>query len=290
MTAFKTFCELEYSLEKPATLMLNVRAQANHRQRVLEERFTVVGCPETQELVCRCTGNRFDRLTIEVPGVYQVRYEAVVEVEPETLDGRNLPETDAGHFDLELLSYLYPSRYCQSDRMGALTLEEFGGNEAPFSKIQAVCRWIADHVAYVSGSTHASTSAVDTLIERRGVCRDFAHLGIALARAMNIPARYFTGYAHALEPPDFHACFETWIGGRWLVWDATGLASPDGLVRIGTGRDAADVSVCTAFGGVLLNYQKVSCEALDESYVKMSPEDQKDRAVSLTLPEGGGRN
>ncbi len=93
----------------------------------------------------------------------------------------------------------------------------------------------------------SATSAYDTVTQCAGVCRDFAHLGIALCRALNIPARYFTGYAYRLDPPDFHACFEAFIGGYWLLFDATKLVAPNALVRIGLGRDATDVSVCTAF-------------------------------------------
>jgi len=179
------------------------------------------------------------------------------------------------------LPYLYPSRYCESDRLGLLTFESFGHLESPEEKVRAVVEWISMRISYISGSTHGSTSAVDSLVDRAGVCRDFAHLGIALCRAMNIPSRYVTGYAHDLQPPDFHACFETWIGGRWLFWDATRLASPDGIVRIATGRDAADCSVCTAFGGMQLLSQFVECRVLDAGYEKMTPEELESEVVSL---------
>ncbi len=99
----------------------------------------------------------------------------------------------------------------------------------------------------------------DTVTQRAGVCRDFAHLGIALCRALNIPARYFTGYAYALQPPDFHACFECLIGGSWMVFDATRLAQLNGLVRIATGRDAADTAVASIFGSIACTRVEVSC-------------------------------
>lgn len=141
--------------------------------------------------------------------------------------------------------------------------------------------WIANHVSYVSGSTGTRTPAEDTLVERAGVCRDFAHLGIALCRAMSIPARYFTGYAFDLSPQDFHACFETFIGGRWLFWDASGMASPDGIVRIATGRDAADCAVCTAIGPLLLLRQEVTCTIHDRGYQKMPPDWRQSVSISL---------
>ncbi len=123
----------------------------------------------------------------------------------------------------------------------------------------AICDWIHANVEYLRGSTDSMTSAFDTVTQRTGVCRDFSHLGIALCRALNIPARYFAGYAYELEPPDFHACFECFIGGSWTVFDATQLAHLNGLVRIGTGRDAADAAVASIFGSATCRKMVVSC-------------------------------
>lgn len=277
---FQISCELDYSVPVPVVFLLNIRAQKNAWQKVLKETFTLVPQVPLVEHVDTVTGNRFDQISAEVPGVYHIRYSALVETRAEVMDGALLPETDVHEFPLEVLGCLYASRYCQSDRLGALVSQQFDQAAPPLARVREVVRWLRERIAYVSGSTHASTSAVDTLVERQGVCRDFAHLGIALCRAMNIPARYFTGYAHELNPPDFHACFETWIGGRWLLWDATGLASPDAVVRIGTGRDAADVSVCTAFGNLRLERQKVVCEALDPGYEKLMPSELEQLCIS----------
>ena len=123
----------------------------------------------------------------------------------------------------------------------------------------SISDWIHDNVEYLRGSTDSMTSAFDTVTQRTGVCRDFSHLGIALCRALNIPARYFSGYAYQLDPPDFHACFECFIGGSWVVFDATRLAHLNGLVQIGTGRDAADAAVASIFGGAKCTAMTVSC-------------------------------
>ena len=154
---------------------------------------------------------------------------------------------------------LFPSRYCQSDRLSRLAWDLFGTIENPHEKVVAITDWIHDNVEYLRGSTDSMTSAYDTVTQRTGVCRDFAHLGIALCRALNIPARYFSGYAYQLDPPDFHACFECFIGGSWVVFDATRLAHLNGLVRIGTGRDAADAAVASIFGSATLHADAVSC-------------------------------
>ncbi|GAA5142328.1 transglutaminase family protein [Prosthecobacter algae] len=269
---FKITCELDYTVTSPLTFLLNIRAQKNARQKVLEEKFHLTPTMPHVKHADEVTGNRFDQITAQVPGIYQVRYEALVENSPEILSRKDLVDTEVHEFSLEVLACLYASRYCQSDRLGNLAAQQFGHCETPIERVLAVIAWISEHIAYVSGSTNASTSAVDSLVERQGVCRDFAHLGIAMCRAMNIPARYFTAYAHELNPPDFHACFETWVGGRWLLWDATGLASPDGVVHIGTGRDAAEVSVCTSFGNLQLERQNITCEAMDENYQKLTAE------------------
>lgn len=277
---FKLSCELDYTAQSPLSFLLNIRVQENSCQQVVSEQFSLV--PQMPHVQHRdpVTGNRFDQIDAQMPGIYHIRYEATVENSPALLTREDLAETPVQDFNLDVLSYLYASRYCQSDRLINLAAQQFAGCATPLERVQAVLEWIREHISYVSGSTNSSTSAVDTLVERRGVCRDFAHLGIAMCRAMNIPARYFTGYAHDLNPPDFHACLETWIGGRWLLWDATGLASPDAIVRIGTGRDAAEVSVCTSFGSLKLERQNVACQSANEGYSKLDPERLKQMLVS----------
>ena len=272
---------LAYEVTVPVTFILSIRVRQGCGQSLAHENLQIPPGIEHHIQLCTATGTPFDRLQVFQPGLYTIRYEATVDVQAEAIPAGTLVDEGPGSFAAAILPYLYPSRYCQSDRLGRLTYDMFGHLMSPEAKVRAVVDWISSRLTYVSGSTNAGTSAVDSLVERAGVCRDFAHLGIALCRAMNVPARYFTGYAHALEPQDFHACFETWIGGRWLFWDATSLSSPDGVVRIGTGRDASDCSVCTAFGPLLLTRQEVSCHALDFSYQKMSPAQLQATATSL---------
>jgi transglutaminase-like putative cysteine protease len=149
-----------------------------------------------------------------------------------------------------------------------LAQDEFGELEPGYSRVQAICDWIYDKVTYLSGSTDASTSAYDIATQRAGVCRDFAHLGIAFCRALNIPARFVSAYAYQLEPPDFHACFEAYLGNNWYLFDATCLAPVEGLVRIGTGRDAADVSFATVFGVVEMESMNVYIDSLEDRPLK----------------------
>ena len=278
---FAIVSQLDYEITTPLTFLLSVRAQQCPGQTILSERFGISLNVPHQIQECSATGTRFDRIHAEIPGLYSIRYEAEVEVESERLPAGDLPIQGPDTFGLEVLPYLYPSRYCQSDRIGRLSYDLFGHLTTPEQQLRAITQWISTRISYVSGSTTSQTSAVDTIVERAGVCRDFAHLGIALCRSMNIPARYFSGYAHHLQPPDFHACFEAWVGGRWIFQDATGLASPEGVVRIGTGRDASDCSVCTAFGSMKLQKMLVDCRALDPDFQTMTPEELAAFSVSL---------
>ena len=284
---FKLSSELDYTVTQPVAFILSIRARQSPGQHVLSESFNINVPADHAMVCCDATGTRFDRVHIGAAGNCIIHYEAEVEVMADSFPAGTLVAEGPETFGLDVLPYLYPSRYCQSDRIGRLSFDLVSHLARPEDQVRAIIEWISTRISYVSGSTDACTSAMDTLVERAGVCRDYAHLGIALCRAMNIPARYFTGYAHDLQPPDFHACFETWVGGRWLLWDATGLASPDGVVQIGMGRDASDCSVCTSFGPLLLQRQEVSCQILDPNYVKLTPQDLAGRCYSL---EAGGHS
>lgn len=170
---------------------------------------------------------------------------------------------------LDVLGYLYPSRYCQSDRLVKLAIREFGALRQGYSRVLAIQDWVRARVSFTSNSSSGTTSAIDTLIEQRGVCRDFAHLMIALCRAVNIPARIATGTDYgadpALGPPDFHAYVEVYLGARWYIFDPSATAIPLGFVRFGTGRDAADVAFATIFGAVSSQPPLVSVLALEDA-------------------------
>ena len=157
-------------------------------------------------------------------------------------------EADALHLPTETLLYTLPSRYCQSDRLTAMAYDLFGEVAPGFARVQTICRWINEHITYQYGVSDSGTSAYDTATQRIGVCRDFAHLGIAFCRALNIPARYVSGYCLGLTPPDFHAYFQAFLDGRWVAFDATEPQPRPALVQIAVGRDAADCAWSTFYG------------------------------------------
>jgi transglutaminase-like putative cysteine protease len=151
--------------------------------------------------------------------------------------------------EADRIVYLRPSRYAESDRMTAVARSEFAGITGPVELLAAVSSWVGTRLSYVPGSSGPTDGAVDTLLARRGVCRDYAHLVVALLRALDVPARMAAVYAPGLQPMDFHAVAEAIVDGRWRVVDATLLAPRAGLVRIATGRDAADTAFLSTYGG-----------------------------------------
>jgi transglutaminase-like putative cysteine protease len=148
---------------------------------------------------------------------------------------------------VDLVRYLRPSRYCEADRLAAFARAEFHGIRG-LSLLDAVSSWVGMRVAYVAGSSRSIDGAVATLLARQGVCRDFAHLVVALLRACEVPARLAAVYAPGLQPMDFHAVAEAYVDGRWLAVDATRLAPRVAMLRIATGRDAADTAFLTSLG------------------------------------------
>jgi transglutaminase-like putative cysteine protease len=160
------------------------------------------------------------------------------------------PAAGSGSAELERLEMTRPSRYCPSDHVGGLAASEFGSVDDDGGKAAAVAEWIFQRIEYVPGFSDVHDSAEHTLLTGKGVCRDFAHLGVLLCRALDVPARFVSVYAPGLQPMDFHAVFEAWHDGGWWVYDATRLAPRQSLVRIGTGRDAADTSFATVTRGV----------------------------------------
>lgn len=256
---FNVSCDLEYALRFPSTLILNIHAQKNETQSVREEQFACEPALPFQEFMLEGSHSRFIRLQTGTAKSLKLHYSASVDVDYGTYQARSVAPTPVAELDQSSIPFLFPSRYCQSDGLSRLAWDLFGKIDNPHEKVVAISDWIYGNVDYVRGSTTSLTSAYDTVTQRTGVCRDFSHLGIALCRALNIPARYFSGYAYELQPADFHACFECLIAGNWVVFDATRLAHLNGLVRIGTGRDAAEAAVATIFGSARNTKTVVNC-------------------------------
>ncbi len=180
--------------------------------------------------------------------------------------------------DQERLTYLRPSRYCPSDHLVGFAVAEFGTESGVRSRVEAIVAWIRGRVGYVAGSSSVHDSAEHTLLTGMGTCRDFAHLGVALCRAVGIPARFASVYAPGLSPMDFHAVFEALIDGTWYAFDATDLAPRPSMVRIATGRDAADAAFASVISGIAtLEWLEVTATTAGDL-----PEDDHTGLVALT--------
>jgi transglutaminase-like putative cysteine protease len=255
-------CLLAYDVGSPAHFLFNIETAFHEGHRVLEERLTITPSMKVHNFCDERSGNRFIRL--DAPrGLLTVNYNARVELMPAPVP-LHLDETPVSAVPDEVLRFLMPSRYCESDIMSRAAQHLFGQLPHGIGRVRAIERWIRESIEYLPGFGNSTTSAQEVFVQRAGVCRDFAHLGITLCRALNIPARLVVGYVHFAEPPeDFHAVFEAWLGGQWVVFDPTGMAPIDRLVRIGSGRDAKDVAFATIFGQVQMVRKELTVQEGD---------------------------
>ena len=249
-----------------ADFVFNIHAAQTAQQTVRDERLAL-SQPLTPEVQTdAATATRFMRLHA-VPGPLRVHYTATVDVDHHVAEPDTLAEVPVRLLPLDVVPYIYPSRYCESDRLLKLANDEFGAMWQGYSRVLAVQLWVQKRVTFASNTSDSTTSAVDTLIERVGVCRDFTHVMIALCRALSIPARIATGTDYgaspALGPPDLHAYVEVYLGDRWYLFDASGTGIPMGFMRFGTGRDAADVAFATIFGDVHAMAPRIAIRALE---------------------------
>lgn len=251
MKLFHIDCELNYEVTQQTVFLFNIAVHPMDDQHVLAEDVRAQPALPIEHLRDRATGNRLLRLDVPA-GSFSLRYLATVGKDRVLTDLQS-NEVPVARLPAETLQYLLPSRYCEADSLFALAWRKFGELQPGYSRVAAICQWIRDNVDYQIGVTHVHSTACDVLATRAGVCRDFAHVAIALCRALNIPARLVTGYAEYQEPPaDFHAIFEAYLGDRWHLFDPTELALPSDVIRIGTGRDASDAAFVTFFGGAKL--------------------------------------
>jgi transglutaminase-like putative cysteine protease len=235
--------ELVYSFVEATQVIANIEASHTSDQTILSESLDIQ--PPTKILSDKTPyGDRSIRASLS--GEVTIRYLAEVENNLRQL----LPQTGRQHLwsDLpsEVLPFLLPSRFCPSDKFMRFAQREFGAAGDGVARVMAILEWIHRNVDYASGVSSAETTAERTFIDRAGVCRDFTHLGITLARALGVPARAVSAYALQLDPPDFHAIFEVYLENGWWLIDPTRLAPIEGIVRIGSGRDASDIAFLTS--------------------------------------------
>jgi transglutaminase-like putative cysteine protease len=254
-------CKITVEATDTAPMVLMLRPQSGAAQQVHDSAVTVQPAAPVRDFTDPF-GNLCQRVTVE-KGISEITAACTVQVADEVDAHPAAPFTLVQNLPDDTLPYLLPSRYCESDDDRMLKLvTKIAGSAAPgYAQLEAVSEWLHRKLRYKYGVSDVTTTALDTAKKRMGVCRDFAHLGIALCRAMRIPARMVSGYLHQLEPMDLHAWFEAFVGGRWYTVDATEDQLLGNRIILAYGRDAADVAQMSEYGPVELTGMSVWVKA-----------------------------
>jgi transglutaminase-like putative cysteine protease len=241
-----TRCDMAFDIGVPTPFVLMLRPRSGAQQWVTREEYRLTPYVPVHEFTDGF-GNLCQRL-VAPPGRFALHTTAEVKTADSVDRAPGAPFVEIQRLPDDVLGYLLPSRYCEADRFGALASEIVGGAAPGYDQVAAIEHWLRHSIRFLPGSSDRPLSASEVEARGFGVCRDLAHLGIALCRGISIPARLVVGYLHGLEPMDLHAWFEAYVGGRWYAFDATRQELRGGYVSIGYGRDAADVAIYTQFG------------------------------------------
>ncbi len=246
---------LHYRMARATDLLLQVEAANLSDQPVLSSGLTLTGtAPFTRIAAEDRIG---ERIWLHVEQELVCDYQASVQVIRPAPDISGLAAAAPQFVPGDIVKYLMPSRYCPADEFQNFVTAEFGSLQGG-ARIAAMRDWIRTGFLYAPGCSNSHTTAMDTFVQRQGICRDFAHVLITLARASAIPARFASVYAPGVTPQDFHAVAEVWLDGSWHLVDPTGMAGADEIARIGVGQDAADVAFITSYGPLELIAQWVT--------------------------------
>ena len=239
-------CDLTFEIPAPVPFVLMLRPRSGTQQWIAREEYRLEPSLPVFEFTDDY-GNLCQRL-IAPTGAFAVRTIAEVMTADCVDQAFGTPFVEIQNLPDPVLSYLLPSRYCESDRFHQMATEITTGQQPGYDQVAAIVIWLRNTISYHPGSSDVAVSAAEVNSRQVGVCRDLAHLGIALCRSLSIPARMVVGYLHGLEPMDLHAWFEAYVGGRWYTFDATQADLKGGYVSVGYGRDAADVAVYNQYG------------------------------------------
>lgn len=245
----RTGCNITFDVSIATPFILMLRPRSGVQQWVARESYTLEPSVPVVEYT-DSYGNFCQRL-IAPPGEFSIHTSADILTADDIDLCPGAPFDDVQSLPNEVLTYLLPTRYCESDRFIDLGQEIVAGVAPGYNQVIAIETWIRDNINFNPNSIHFQLSAVEVNQQREGVCRELAHLGIALCRGLCIPSRMVVGYLHGLKPMDFHAWFEAYVGGRWYTFDPTQPHLKGGRVTVAYGRDAADVAIFNQFGPAL---------------------------------------
>jgi transglutaminase-like putative cysteine protease len=256
----KVGCQLEYQTYEETHVILLLRPHKSHLDSVVQEEFIVEPKMDKTEYI-DFYSNHCDRMIVPI-GHFRVNTSFIVDVSEFSFFDENVDSTPIQNLPDAVLIYLLPSRFCESDKLNNLASEIVSYSVKGFHKVEAIRRWVNDNVRYEYNHSNSSTSALDTLNSRIGVCRDMSHLAISLCRSIGIPARIVVGYLYLLYPMDMHAWFEAYLDGKWYTFDASQQVTTGGRVALAHGRDATDVATATFYGEMELQNMYVSVEKI----------------------------
>ncbi len=248
-------CEMTLNVEAPTPLVAMLRPRSGLGQWVVSEKYQIEPFVPVIEYV-DVFGNLCQRL-VAPQGRFYIRVEAAVEASPTIAVEPDAPWTPIAELPDGVLQFLLPSRYCPSDRVDDTAKDITRGHVPGYAQVEAIRAYIHGNFEYKYGVSDAHSGALETLEARAGVCRDFSHVGLALCRALLIPARMVVGFLHGLDPMDMHAWFEAFVGGRWYTFDATQAEPRGGRIAVAYGRDAADVALFSEYGPVKMKKMNV---------------------------------
>ncbi len=250
---------LEYGIEDAADMLVQIETASLPGQTVTNARFDPGETAHIHRIAAE--DGIGTRVWLHCTEKLVCSFEAEVLIDRPVKDLASLQQDKVFQLPHEAVRYLMSSRFCPSEEFHSFAASEFG-HLSGGAAVAEMSNWIQKNFIYTPGSSGPGTTAVDTFVKRRGICRDYAHVMVALARAAAIPARMVSCYGPNVTPPDFHAVAQVWLEGGWHLVDATGMATPDEIAIIGVGRDAADIAFLTSYGWVDLINQKVEVKTL----------------------------
>ena len=257
----RTHTLIRLNVEETTPMMLILRPRSGAGQWVHKASFDLRPMVEATEFP-DANGNLCQRL-VAPAGAFEIEVETEVTVADDIDTAAGAFQTYAQDLPDYTLPLTLPSRYCESDELGQIALNVASGHAPGYDQAEAIRSWIQSSFEYKYGTSDATTSAAETIKQKQGVCRDFAHVGIALSRALNLPARMVVGYLHELDPMDQHAWYEVYLSNRWYTFDPTQAEPKGGRVVVAYGRDAADVALISQWGPATMEQMDVRVEHLD---------------------------
>lgn len=261
----KTSCDLAFDISVPTPFILMLRPRSGLQQWIAREEYLISPCVPVFEFT-DLYGNLCQRL-IAPPGIFEVQTSAEIRTADLVAQMPGADFIEIQHLPDPVLHFLLPSRYCESDRFCDLATLVTAGQKPGYDQVSAIEGWLRKNIRYVPGSSNLPLSALEVNLQQSGVCRDLAHLGIALCRSLSIPARMVVGYLYNLEPMDLHAWFEAYVGGAWYTFDAVQTGPKGGYVAVGYGRDAADVAIFNQFGPAAYSTkQEIRVERMNQEF------------------------